>query len=118
MKIMTSNTEVIQSMMISIFFVGTLYHFWNGATLGAIYAMVMGKGKWYYGIVWGFIIHMGMMLAPWLVMMFEPFGIKFGDGYNIFIASFLAHILYGFIVGVLAHRFIKNDSFSLIKMKT
>jgi len=44
--------------------VGGLYHYWNGATMAAVYTLVMGKGRWYYGLVWGFIIHIGMMLAP------------------------------------------------------
>ena len=31
--------------------VGGLYHFWNGATMAAVYTLVLGKGKWYYGLV-------------------------------------------------------------------
>jgi len=30
------------------FIVGGLWHFWNGATFGIIYALIIGKGKWWY----------------------------------------------------------------------
>lgn len=94
---------------------GALYHFWNGATMGAIYTLVMGKGRWYYGLIWGFIINIGMMLAPWLVMMMGPFGIKYLNGYNIFMVALTAHLAYGFVIGILASRFVK-ESGSLITL--
>ena len=59
---------------------GVLWHFWNGATFGLTYALIVGKGKWRYGLIWGFIVEIGMMLAPWLVMMMGPFGINFAGG--------------------------------------
>ncbi len=88
--------------------VGGLYHFWNGATMAAVYTLVLGRGKWFYGVVWGFIIHMGMMLAPWMIPMVGPFGINYGPGYTIFIVSLLAHLAYGAVVGILAQRFVKD----------
>ncbi|GFN40470.1 MAG: hypothetical membrane protein, partial [Marine Group I thaumarchaeote] len=42
------------------FMAGALWHFWNGATFGIIYALVIGKGKWWYGMIWAFIIEIGM----------------------------------------------------------
>jgi len=96
---------------------GALYHFWNGATMGAIYTLIMGKGRWYYGLIWGFIINIGMMLAPWLVMMMGPFGIEYLDGYNIFSIALVAHLAYGFVIGILAHRFVKEKESLLILLK-
>jgi hypothetical protein len=97
-----------QSMMISVMVSGAAYHFWNGATMGAMYTLFMGKAKWYYGVAWGFIINIGMMLAPWLIMMMGPFGIKYMAGYNIFVVALAAHLAYGLILGVLAQRFVKE----------
>jgi hypothetical protein len=99
----------------SVLVVGGLYHFWNGATMAAVYTLVIGRGRWYYGLMWGFIINIGMMLAPWMIPMVGPFGINYGPGYTIFIASLLAHLAYGAVVGILAHRFIK-DSRSLVNI--
>ncbi|MEX0764171.1 MAG: hypothetical protein WEC35_06670 [Nitrosopumilaceae archaeon] len=96
---------------------GTLYHFWNGATMGAIYTLIMGKGRWHYGVIWGFIINIGMMLAPWLVMMMGPFGIKYMSGYNIFTIALAAHLAYGFVIGILAQRFVKEKESLLILLK-
>jgi len=99
--------------------VGGLYHFWNGATMGAVYTLVMGKGRWWYGLIWGFIIHIGMMLAPWMLPMVGPFGINYGTGYTIFTASLFAHLAYGFVIGILAQRFVqeKNSLISLYRAK-
>jgi len=99
----------------SILVVGGLYHFWNGVTMAAVYTLVIGRGRWYYGVIWGFIINIGMMLAPWMIPMVGPFGINYGSGYTIFVASLLAHLAYGAVVGILAHRFIK-DSTSLVNI--
>ena len=30
------------------FMAGALWHFWNGATFGIVYALISGKGKWWY----------------------------------------------------------------------
>lgn len=97
-----------QSMMIGVMVSGAAYHFWNGATMGAMYTLFMGKTKWYYGVVWGFIINMGMMLAPWLIMMMGPFGTKYMEGYNIFVVALAAHLVYGLVLGVLAQKFVKE----------
>lgn len=96
---------------------GAAYHFFNGATFGAVYAMVMGKAKWIYGLIWGVVIEVGMMLAPWLVMMMGPFGVRYAAGYQIFVASLLAHIAYGVILGLLVQRYVKERGSILALIK-
>lgn len=91
---------------------GVLWHFWNGITFGIVYSLLIGKGKWWYGLIWGFIIEIGMMLAPWLIMMKGPFGIQHMDGYNIFVISLVAHLAFGAVLGILVQRW-KKDSVSL-----
>lgn len=95
---------------------GALYHFWNGATFGIVYSLLIGKGRWWYGLIWGFIIEVGMMLAPWLIMMNGPFGIQYMDGYNIFIISLVAHIAFGAVLGILVQKW-KKDFTSIINLK-
>lgn len=97
-----------QSVMMIVMISGTIYHFWNGATMGVMYTLFVGKGRWYYGIAWGFMINIGMMFAPWLIMMMGPFGYKYMAGYNIFVVVLLAHLAYGAVLGVLAQRFVKE----------
>ncbi|MEX2193214.1 MAG: hypothetical protein WD717_07545 [Nitrosarchaeum sp.] len=98
-----------QSTTMVIMISGTVYHLWNGATMGAMYTLFMGKTKWYYGVAWGFIINIGMMLAPWLIMMMGPFGVKYMDGYNIFTVALAAHLAYGAVLGLLAQKFVKHN---------
>jgi len=92
------------------FFAGALWHFWNGATFGIIYALVIGKGKWWYGMIWAFIIEIGMMLAPYLILMKGPFGIEHMDGYNLFTITLLAHLAFGALLGILVQKWKKGNS--------
>jgi len=111
MQMMQSGASM-QPMAI-VFIVGGLYHFWNGAVMGCTYSILVGKARWHYGLVWGFIVHIGMMLAPWLVMMFGAFGLGYAQGYNIFTMSLLAHLAWGTVLGILVQRFVK-DKYSII----
>jgi len=90
------------------FMAGALWHFWNGATFGIVYALLIGKGKWWYGIIWAFIIEIGMMLAPYLIMMKGPFGIEHMDGYNIFVITLIAHLAFGAVLGILVQKWKKD----------
>lgn len=94
------------------FMAGTLWHFWNGATFGIIYALLIGKGKWWYGMVWAVIIEMAMMIAPYLIMMQGVFGVKYMDGYNIFVITLIAHLAFGAVLGILVQKW-KKDSISI-----
>jgi len=91
------------------FMAGALWHFWNGATFGIIYALVIGKGKWWYGMIWAFIIEIGMMLAPYLIIMKGPFGIEHMDGYNLFVITLIAHLAFGAVLGILVQRWKKSS---------
>ncbi len=91
------------------FMAGALWHFWNGATFGIVYALVIGKGKWWYGMIWAFIIEIGMMLAPYLIIMKGPFGIEHMDGYNIFVITLIAHLAFGAVLGILVQKWKKGE---------
>lgn len=95
------------------FMAGVLWHFWNGATFGIIYALIIGKGRWWYGLIWASVIEIGMMLAPYLIMMKGPFGIQHMDGYNLFLITLVAHLVFGAILGKLVQRW-KSGSESII----
>jgi len=90
------------------FMAGGLWHFWNGATFGIVYALLIGKGKWWYGLIWAVIIEMVMMVAPYLIMMKGPFGIEHMDGYNIFVITLIAHLAFGAVLGILVQKWKKG----------
>ena len=97
------------------FMAGALWHFWNGATFGIVYALFIGKGKWWYGMIWAFIIEIGMMFAPYLIMMKGPFGIEHMDGYNIFVITLIAHLAFGAVLGILVQKWKKDYEPTTIK---
>jgi len=98
------------------FMAGALWHFWNGATFGIVYALIIGKGRWWYGMIWAFIIEIAMMLAPYMIMMKGPFGIEHMDGYNIFVITLIAHLAFGAVLGILVQKWKKGEiSTSLTK---
>ena len=99
-------------------FAGGLWHFWNGATFGIIFALIIGKGKWWYGFIWAFIIEIGMMLAPYLIIMKGPFGIEHMDGYNIFAITLIAHLAFGAVLGILVQKWKKGNKSILSIGKT
>jgi len=97
------------------FIAGGLWHFWNGATFGIIYALLIGKGKWWYGLIWAFVIEIGMMLAPYLIIMKGPFGIEHMDGYNIFVITLIAHLAFGAVLGILVQKWKKDYESTTVK---
>lgn len=86
--------------------VGYLYHYWVGACFGLIYTLLMGRFRWWGGIVWGLIIEVGMMVTPPMVVAMDTgyFGVKFGPG--LFVTSLLAHVAFGIVLGLLGERYI------------
>lgn len=83
--------------------VGYLYHFLNGASFGLIYTLAVGRGRLAWGIGWGVVIWLLMMVTPPLLLMgVGPFGVNFGPG--IVATTFTAHVAYGAVLGVLAER--------------
>jgi len=91
------------------FLAGGLWHFWNGATFGIIYALLLGKGKWWYGLIWAVIIEMVMMMAPYLIIMKGPFGVEHMDGYNIFVLTLIAHLVFGAVLGIIVQKWKKGS---------
>jgi len=100
---------------IDAFMAGALWHFWNGATFGIIYALFIGKGRWWYGMIWAFIIEIAMMLAPYLIIMKGPFGIEHMDGYNLFTITLVAHLAFGAVLGILVQKW-KKESQSILTL--
>lgn len=85
---------------------GYLYHYWVGACFGLTYTLLLGRFRWWGGLVWGLIIEVGMMVTPPMVVAMDTgyFGIKFGPG--LFATSLVAHVLYGVALGLLAERYV------------
>jgi len=64
---------------------------------------------------WAFIIEIGMMVAPYLIIMKGPFGIEHMDGYNLFTITLLAHLAFGALLGILVQKW-KKGTESIFKL--
>lgn len=90
---------------------GYLYHYWVGACFGLTLALVMGRPKWWHGLVWGLLIELGMMTTPPMVIAMDTgyFGLKYKDGWQILATSVPAHIVYGIVIGTLLNRYVSRQ---------
>ena len=92
-------------------FVGSLYHYWVGATLGLTYTLLVGRTRWWGGLIWGgFFVELGMMTtAPMVIAMAVGyFGLDYGRGWEVLATSVPAHIAFGTVLGLLLERYTKH----------
>lgn len=93
-------------------FVGLLYHTWISACLGLTYALLVGRTRWWGGLIWGLIIEVGMMTTPPMVIAMGTgfFGYASGKGLlnGVFLGSLFPHISYGIVLGLLLERYLAH----------
>lgn len=89
-------------------FVGYVYHYWVSACFGLTYALLVGRFRWWGGLIWGLIIELGMMTTPPMVVAMDTgyFGLK--KGYGLLTVSLTAHIVYGIALGLLMERYVRH----------
>lgn len=92
--------------------VGSFYHYWVSACLGLAYALLVGRTRWWGGLIWGLIIEVGMMTTPPMVVAMGTgyFGLKLGKGLlnGVFLGSLFPHISYGIVLGLLLERYVAH----------
>lgn len=89
--------------------VGGLYHYWVSACFGLAYALLVGRTRWWGGLIWGLVIEVGMMTTSPMVVAMDTglFGLKLGKGIfnGVFLGSLVPHISYGVVLGLLLERY-------------
>lgn len=90
-------------------FVGSLYHYWVGASFGLTYTLLVGRTRWWGVVIWALLIEVGMMTTPPMVVAMDTglFGLKWG--YGILITSVPAHIACGVAAGLLLERYTRHE---------
>lgn len=86
--------------------VGYVYHFWNGACFGIIFAVIFGRIRFYWGILYGEVIGNGFLLSPAV----KALGVGFfaSNMLSMQITVWVAHLFYGAILGWLCQRWIRD----------
>ena len=88
---------------------GNIYHFLNGMSFGIFFVLIFRKGNWItWGIIWGLLIELGMMMLPPMAPMFGLLGIKTGSP-ALFIITLIAHIAYGLVLGLWVKNSLKKN---------
>lgn len=84
-------------------FAGWAYHFWNGASFGVIYALLLGTRRPTIGILYGVAIGLGFMVSPVVVSLgVGYFGLQFSYGFPATVL--LAHLAFGTALGIFSRR--------------
>lgn len=82
-------------------FVGYAYHYWNGASFAAVYALLFGKTAWWGPLLYSVLfVETGMMGFMRAAMGPLTWGI--------FLVSLFAHVAFGLVVGVLLQHFVRG----------
>lgn len=97
-------------------FIGSLYHYWVGATLGLTYTLLVGRTRWWGGTIWGgFFVELGMMTTPPMVIAMSVgyFGLDYRHGWEVLATSVPAHIAFGTVLGLLLERYTRHKGWIL-----
>lgn len=81
------------------------YHFWNGASLGMIYILLLGTRRLGIGILYGVAIGLGFMVSPVVISLgVGYFGLQFSYGFPATVL--LAHLAFGAALAHFSRRFL------------
>jgi hypothetical protein len=87
---------------------GWAYHFWNGASFGIIYALILGTSRRWVGVLYGGFLGLGFLVSPVVLSLgVGYFGLQFSIGFPITVLA--AHAAFGLMLGALAHRFLSAE---------
>jgi len=91
--------------------VGYLDHFWNGASFGIIFAVIFGRVRFFWGILYAEVIGNVFLLSPAVTALGVGFFASKMPGMQITV--WIAHLFYGTILGLLCHRWIRDRGWLL-----
>ena len=81
---------------------GWAYHFWNGASFGIIYGLLLGTRRRWAGLLFGLNVGLGFLVSPVVIALgVGYFGLQFSYGFPITVL--LAHLAFGTALGVLSY---------------
>ena len=84
---------------------GWAYHFWNGASFGIIYSLLLGTRRRWVGSIFGLAVGLGFLVSPVVISMgVGYFGLEYSVGFPITVL--LGHLAFGAALGILAYSFL------------
>ena len=81
-------------------FAGICYHVSNGITFAIMYTLVAGRARWWFGLLWGAVLEIAMLLIyPATNLLRPPVLAPF------VVISLISHAVYGTVLGVISERY-------------
>jgi hypothetical protein len=97
---------------------GWTYHFWNGASFGIIFSILLGQPKTWQGMFYGFLIGLGFMIGPVVKSLgVGIFGLEFKKGFEFATTVIIAHLAFGFTLSLILKRHNKGISPIWVRLK-
>lgn len=78
---------------------GWSYHYWNGATFGVIYTLILGRRKWLWGVGYGVVMECCMLGL-------FPMFLRVTSKVDFIAVSMIGHLFYGASLGWLAQKYL------------
>lgn len=84
---------------------GLVYHYMlNGAAWGAVYGLLFGKARWWYGMFFGAAIWAVLMVSPVFYSLNFP-RVSPATGLAVIAGMLVAHLFYGGVIGYVVYRY-------------
>ena len=77
---------------------GWAYHISNGWTFGVAYALIFGPARWWWGLIWGLVLEIGMILVYPVIFS----GLRVGP---FLLVSIIGHAVFGATLGAWCRRY-------------
>lgn len=90
---------------------GYSYHFWNGASFGIIYSILLGKRSTSWGLGYGVLVGLGFLASPAVKAMGVGFMASSMPAMQLTVV--IAHLGYGFMLAILTRRWVRDEGWLL-----
>ena len=77
---------------------GWTYHYWNGVSFGILYALLVGKRHWLFGVLYGVVMECCMLGL-------FPMFLKVDNRLDFIAVSMIGHVFYGAVLGLAVQRY-------------
>jgi hypothetical protein len=77
---------------------GWTYHYWNGISFGIMYALMLGRRHWLFGVGYGILMECCMLGL-------FPLFLRVSNKVDFIAVSMIGHLFYGAVLGVSVQRF-------------
>lgn len=79
---------------------GWTYHYWNGLSFAVMYALMLGRRHWMYGVAYGVVMELCMLGV-------FPMFLRVTNKFDFVAVSMIGHLFYGAVLGIVVQKYAK-----------